>query len=205
MDARVTRRDVLLATMLALAWPERAAAEATGCLGELLGRRRMVRRFRPDPLPTATIRRLVAAAVRAPSAGNTQPWEFVVVRDRKRRTALADAAFGQTFVADAPVVIVPCFDLARIRPRYGVRAERYGMIDAAFASLSLLLAVTDAGLGACFVGAIDDDEVASVVGLPSHVRPLAVIPIGHPTESPRPMRLRSPRDVLHVERFREHR
>jgi nitroreductase len=202
MSERLSRRDLLQATILALALPERAAAAQTSCLDDLLGRRRMVRHFKPDPLPTATIRRLVAAGVRAPSAGDTQPWEFVVVRDRKRRMALAEAAFGQTFVAEAPVVIVPCFDVSRIRPRYGVRAERYGMIDAAFASFCLLLAVADAGLGACFVGAIDDTRVASVVGLPSQVRPLAVMPIGHPAESPRRRRVRRPRDVVSFERWR---
>jgi nitroreductase len=202
MSRTIFRRDVLHATLLALALPAPAAAAPSSCLDDLLGRRRMVRRFKPDPLPTATIRRLVAAAVRAPSAGNTQPWQFVVVRDRQRRMALADAAFGQRFVADAPVVIVPCFDVARVRPRYGRRAERYGMIDAAFASLSLLLAVTDAGLGACFVGAIDDDRVASAVDLPAHVRPLAVMPIGHPAESPPRMRVPRPREVVHFERWR---
>jgi nitroreductase len=198
---RISRRTVLHATMLAFALPAPAAGERTSCFADLLGRRRMVRRFKPDPIPTATIRRLVGAAVRAPSAGHTQPWEFVVVRDRKRRLALAEAALGQTFVAEAPIVIVPCFDVARVRPRYGERAERYGMIDAAFASLTLLLAVADAGLGACFVGAMDDARVASVVQLPSHVRPLAVVPVGHPDEAPSRMRLRRPRDVVHFERW----
>jgi nitroreductase len=203
MGQRLSRRDVLHTAMLALMLPGRAAAASAPCLDDLLGRRRMVRRFKPDPLPTATIRRLVAAAVRAPSAGHTQPWEFVVVRERGRRRELAEAAFGQQFVAEAPVVIVPCFDVERARPRYGARAERYGMIDAAFASLCLLLAVTEAGLGACFVGAIDEARVARVIDLPSHVHPLAVMPIGHPAESPSRMRVRTPRDVVHAERWRD--
>jgi nitroreductase len=193
---------VLHAAALALALPPRARAAAPGCLDDLLGRRRMVRRFRPDPVPTRTIRELIAAAVRAPSAGHTQPWEFVVVRSKRTRARLAEAAAGQRFVADAPVVIVACFDLARATPRYGARAELYGVVDTAFASLCLLLAVTERGLGACFVGAIDEARVGRILGLPPAVRTLAVIPVGHPAESPGGRRIRRPRDVVHSERWR---
>jgi hypothetical protein len=120
----------------------------------------MVRKFRSDPVDDATVRRLLAAAIRAPSAGHTQPWAFIVVRDGEKRRALGRAAHEQTFIGDAPVVVVACADLSRSEARYGERARRYGFIDAAFASLCLLLAVTEAGLGACFVGA-DDDRVAA--------------------------------------------
>src|SRR5690554_4333768 len=119
-------------------------------LDALLDRRRMVRRFTDEPVDDAVVRRLIDAGTRAPSAGNLQPWAFVVVRDAERRMALARAALGQTFVAEAPVVIVPCAVPARARERYGERAERYATIDTSFASLLILLAVVEEGLGACF-------------------------------------------------------
>jgi nitroreductase len=165
----------------------------------LLGRRRMVRRYTDADVPDATIRRLIATAVRAPSAGHTQPWAFVVVRDADLRRALGRAAYGQMFVASAPVVVVPCMDVPRATARYGDRGERYATIDVAFASLYLLLAVAEEGLGACFVGACDDAEVSRVLRLPAHVRPLAVVPVGHPAERPRPMKLRPPETVVHRE------
>ena len=203
MTPSMSRRNVLrtAAAALALRPPSAAATEHARMLDQLLARRRMVRRFAPDRIPTATIRRLVGAAVRAPSAGHTQPWEFVVVRAERTRRMLAQAAAGQRFVADAPVVVVACFDVSRATPRYGEHAELYGIIDTAFASLCLLLAVAEEGLGACFVGAIDRPRVAQILGLPPHGRVLAVIPIGRPAESPRSMRIRRPREVLHRERW----
>ena len=202
MMQRISRRDVLRAAPIVFAPRSHAAlAEPGSALDDLLARRRMVRRFAPDPVPAATIRRLIAAAVRAPSAGHTQPWAFVVVRAQETRARLAEAALGQRFVATAPVVIVVCADLSRARPRYGERAERYGVIDAAFASLCLLFAVVEAGLGACFVGAFDDAHVARIVGLPDDVRPIAVVPVGRPAETPKRMRLRRVDDVLHRERW----
>ena len=203
MEHRLSRRDVLHAASVALAARPATslAAEAASPLDDLLGRRRMVRRFKPDPVSTGTVRRLLSAAIRAPSAGHTQPASFVVVRGRDARTALGRAALGQTFVGEAPVVVVACADVSRSKARYRERAERYGMIDTAFASMCLLLAVVEAGLGACFVGAFDDGEVARLVGLPAHVLPVAVIPIGYPAEAPGRMKLRPLRDVVHHERW----
>ena len=161
----------------------------------------MVRRFKPDPVDAGVVERLLQAANRAPSAGNTQPWSFVVIRERDTREALARAALGQMFVATAPVVVVACADPARARKRYGERAGHYAVIDTAFASMCLLLAATNEGLGACFVGALDEAEVRRVVRAPLNVAPLAVIPIGHAAESPSPQRLRPLSDVVHRERW----
>lgn len=160
----------------------------------------MVRRYLPEPVSDARVERLLRTATRAPSAGNTQPWAFVVVRESATRQKLGKAAFGQMWLADAPVVVVACADVSRAS-RYRDRAERYARIDAAFASLLLLLAVTEEGLGACFVGAFDDAKVARLLKLPSRVLPLALIPIGHPAESPGPQPRRPLRDAIHRERW----
>ena len=176
-------------------------ARARACLDELLGRRQMVRRFRADPVPDEVVERLVRAARRAPSAGHTQPWAFVVVRDTGKRKALAKAALGQRFIAEAPVVIVACADRARSQQRYGEEGDYYAVLDTGFASLFLLLAVVEEGLGACFVGALDAAEVSRLLELPPPVRPIAVIPVGVPAERPRAMKLRRTEEILHRERW----
>lgn len=161
----------------------------------------MIRRFRSDPVSDATVNRLIATATRAPSAGHTEPWAFVAVRDARTRSELGRAAFGQMFVAESPLVVVACADLSRSRAQYGERGNRYGIIDASFASLLLLLAVVDEGLGACFVGAFEDAAVSRLLRLPADVQPIAIIPIGMPAESPPARKRRPVTAVLHRERW----
>lgn len=201
MMPRLSRRSLIAAMGMTVAAPPGLARARPRTLDALLRRRRMVRRFTSAPVSEETIAHLLATAARAPSAGHTQPWAFVVVRREATRRALGRAAHGQDWLATAPVVIVACADLSRSRPRYRERAERYGFIDVAFASLLLLLAVVESGLGACFVGAFDDDEVAGLLGLPGHIQPVAIIPVGHPAESPPASTHRPVRTMRHDERW----
>ena len=112
-----------------------------------------------------------------------------------------EAAAGQMWLADAPVSVVACADPARSRGRYGDRAARYALIDTSFACMLLLLEVTERDLGACFVGAFDDARVRSLLELPPDVQPLAVIPIGHPAETPKALERRPAASVIHSERW----
>ena len=201
MEALLTRRHLLgVLGIGAMAGPMAAGADERSLDG-LLGRRRMVRRFRADPVEDRVVQRILNAATRAPSAGHTEPWAFVVVRDPPRRAELGRAALGQMWLAEAPVVVVTCADLARSRARYDERGNRYGLIDTAFASLLLLLAVVEEGLGACFVGAFHDGEVTRLLHLPGHVQPVGIIPIGYPAEKPRTLKRRPLREMMHAERW----
>ncbi len=124
---------------------------------------------------------LLGAAIEAPSAGNRQSWHFVVVRDAAIRAALAYAAQGQMFVAEAPVVIVVCADPARSARRYGERGRSlYTFQDTAAATQNLLLAATALGLGACWVGAFDEGEARRALNLRPGLVPVAIIPVGYP-------------------------
>ncbi len=106
-----------------------------------------------------------------------------MVRGRARRLQLARAAYGQGFLAQAPVVIAVCAvpeESARI---YGERGrELYCLQDTAAAAENLLLAAVEAGLGACWVGAFDEAGVARVLGLAAGWRPVALLALGHPAE-----------------------
>ena len=153
---------------------------------EAIRARRSVRRYVGEPLAPETLAELLSAAVLAPTAGNAQPWRFVVVRDRKLRESLVGAAYGQGFLAEAPVVIVVCADLERARRAYRERGEHlYCLQDTAAAIQNLLLAATARGLGTCWVGAFDEGRVAELLGLPQGLRPMALIPIGKPAETPK--------------------
>ncbi len=154
-------------------------------LWKAINTRRSVRRFAPSEVSASTVKKLLEAAVRAPTAGNMQPWHFIVVRSSEVKQALASAAYEQGFVAQAPVVIVVCADPERSAARYGSRGrDLYCLQDTAAATDHILLAATALGLGTCWVGAFDEAAVARALALPTEWRPVAMVPVGQPSTDP---------------------
>ena len=148
--------------------------------------RRSVRRFSGKSLGEGQVSFLLEAASVAPSAGNVQSCEVVLVRDEKLRAALSVAALSQDFVGEAAVVFVFCANQKRAATFYGDRgASLYSLMDAAAAVENLLLAAFDLGLGACWVGAFDEKKVRGLLKLPVGVRPVALVPVGYGNEKPR--------------------
>ena len=169
---------------------------------QVVKRRRMCRKFRDEEVPEEKLDAILELASRFPSAGHTQPQEFIVIRDQKTRRALARAALDQMFLAQAPVVIAVVSDTERSAETYGRRGiEFYSVVDGAFASMLVLLAAVDQGLGAAFVGAFHDDEVSDVLGLPAHVRPIGLISIGYCAERARRFARRSPVEFIHRDHY----
>ena len=103
----------------------------------------MIRRYESKDIPRKTFLKLLDYASRAPSAGNLQPWEFVVVRDSEIQLGLAKAAGNQTSVVTAPVIVVTCANILRMGEEYGTRGTFYSLVDTAFASLLILLGATE--------------------------------------------------------------
>lgn len=147
---------------------------------EVLGSRSSTRAFSGRDVEPEKVDRLLESACRAPTAGNLQPWRFYVVRDERVRKALARAAFGQEYVAQAPVVIAVCADLDVCAHGYGSRGEDlYSIQDTAAAAQNVLLAATAEGLGSCWVGAFDEGRAREVLSLPPGIRPLALLAVGY--------------------------
>jgi nitroreductase len=148
-------------------------------------KRRSIRKFEKKEIDDKLIGLMLYAATHAPSAGNTQEWEFVVVKDKEQKKKLAIAALHQDFIAQAPVVIVVCADLEKISLRYGKRGESlYFAQDTAAAIQNILLSAHALGLGSCWVGAFDEESVKDILKLPENLRPLAILPIGYAAEEP---------------------
>lgn len=151
----------------------------------LFQRRFSCRAFGPEPVQSVVVDRLLEAARWAPSAGNVQATRIVVVTRRGAREGLAEASFGQRFVAEAPVVFVICALPEVAGRQYGERGrELYCVQDAAAATENLLLAATMHGLGSCWVGAFREREVVKVLGLERGWRPVALVPVGHARRGP---------------------
>ena len=169
---------------------------------EAIEKRRSIRAFKNMDVPEETVEKLIEAARWAPSAGNIQPWEFIIIRNKEIKHRLAAAALNQTFIEDAPVVIVVCANELRSSYGYGTRgATLYCIQDTAAATQNILLTATALGLGACWVGAFNEEQVRKVLNIPNGIRPVAIIPIGHPAEKPAPRPRRPLNEIVHYETF----
>ncbi len=169
---------------------------------EAIKGRRSIRAYTSERVSDEDIERLIDAARWAPSAGNIQPWKFVIVRDTKIKRGLSAAALDQTFIEEAPIVIVVCADEARSGWGYGDRGVNlYCLQDTAAAIQNMLLAACALGLGACWIGAFHEEEVEKVLKTPRGVRPVAIVPVGHPAEKPEAPPKRSIGEIIHYESF----
>ncbi len=154
-------------------------------LVDCIEKRVSVRSFADGDVPEEVVNEALRLAQLAPSAGNLQARDFVVVRDTEMKKKLARAGFGQSFIEEASVVIVCCANLNRVR-NYGARGtELYCLQDVAAAVEHIMLYVCSQGFGSCWIGAFDEGEVCKALQLPNHARPLVIIPIGKPKEEGR--------------------
>lgn len=153
-------------------------------LKDALQSRRSVRRYETRPVLREQIWALLEAAEAAPSAGNLRSRRYVVITRPEMRKVIAMAAFGQSQVQSAPVLVVVCADVKRSSARYGDRGGLYAIQDADAAIMCLLLAAHDMGLGACWNGAFDDLLVREALELQDGILPVAIISLGWPSESP---------------------
>ena len=169
---------------------------------EAIKGRRSIRAFKSQAVSTEIVEKLIDAARWAPSAGNIQPWEFIIVRNPEIKRNLAKAALNQSFIEEAPVVIVVCADEIRSSQGYGVRGKTlYCIQDTAAATQNIHLAAYSLGLGTCWVGAFNEEEARKILEIPQGVRPVAIIPVGYPAEKP-PARNRRPlNQIVHYEKF----
>jgi nitroreductase len=164
--------------------------------------RRSIRAFKSKEVLLEAVEKLIEAAMWAPSAGNIQPWEFIIVRKPEIKQKLVEAALNQEYIAEAPVVIVVCANESRSSARYGVRGKTlYCIQDTAAAIQNIHLAAYSFGLGSCWIGAFDEEEAREILKIPEGVRPVAIIPVGYAAKSPSPRQKRAMREIVHYEMF----
>jgi len=170
---------------------------------EAIRGRRSVRTFETGKdVSEKTVTELIDAARCAPSAGNIQPWEFIIVRRSELKKRLAEAAFGQSFIEEAPVVIVVCADENRSFEGYGERGRTlYCIQDTAAAIQNIHLAAYSAGLGTCWVGAFKEDDVSKIMNVSKGIRPVALIPLGYTSKFPSPRTKRTADQIVHYDLF----
>jgi len=169
---------------------------------EAISQRRSIRRFKTEDVDESLIEKIIKSGVWAPSAGNLQSWELILVKNAQTREKLSEAAYLREFIAKAPMVMIPCVNLRVSGGVYGKRgAELYSLQDVSCAVENMLLMAHAMGLGACWVGAFNEQQVIELLEIPDHIRPVALIPMGYPDEKPYPPPRRDLEDLLHFERY----
>jgi nitroreductase len=174
----------------------------------ILGRR-SIRRYQAKDIPDEILTKVLEAARWAPSWSNTQPWEFVVVKDKSIKEKIQETVPSQNpsslAIVNAPVLLVVCGQLKKsgyYDDRYPTKfGSEWFMYDLGLATENLCLAAHDSGLGTVIVGLFDHDRVGEAINLPANHEVLVLIPLGYPDQEPKPPKRRERDEFVHYDTF----
>ena len=143
--------------------------------------RRSIRKYSSKPVEEEKLLKVLEAARLSPSAKNLQEWRFIVVKDSETREKLTKEGIGQSFVGEAPIILVCCGTEANGIMKCG--QPRY-TVDLSIATAYMILEAYEQGLGTCWLGSFDENIVKKILDIPEDVRVVAITPLGYPSESP---------------------
>jgi len=146
-----------------------------------IAERRSVRAYKDIDVEEEKLKKILEAARLSPSAGNRQEWKFIVVKNKGTREKLANAALGQAFIAEAPVIIVGCATESKSIMSCG---QPVYTVDLSIAFSYIILQAYELGLGTCWLGAFKEDEVKKILKVPDQIRVVAMTPVGYPNQEP---------------------
>jgi nitroreductase len=159
-------------------------------MAAILGRR-SIRRYTPEPVDAAQMEQVLRAAMCAPSANNAQPWRFIVITERAILDKIPTIHPYSAMLREAPAAILVCGDTTL------EKAPGYWVVDCSAATENLLIAAHALELGTVWLGVYPRPErmreMSALFGLPDHVKPLALVAIGHRPRRNRPMTAMTPR------------
>jgi nitroreductase len=167
---------------------------------EVIQKRRSVRKYKENPIPEEVLLRVLEAARLAPSGKNFQPWKFIIVKDKALKEKLAQASAGQFFIAKAPIIIVGCGFPDNCYARMG-RYMKSWSVDVTIALEHLILQAQEEGLGTCWIGSFEEEEVKAILNVPEEVKVLALTPLGYPDEIPPPRGRKSLDEIISYDRY----
>jgi nitroreductase len=144
---------------------------------EVVKKRRSIRRYKSDPISGKDLKTILEAARLAPSWGNRQCWQYVIVTDQSIKEKLAGEE--RKWISEAPAVIVACANTRESGHKPGMD---YYMLDIGISLEHLILAATNLGLGTCWIGAFDEKQAKEALGVPDDIRVVAFTPLGYPVE-----------------------
>lgn len=157
--------------------------------------RRSIRHYEPTAIPKEMLDKILEAGRMAPSAGNKQPWHFIVITDDKLKQELSKGLFSR-FLKNAPLSIVGCAHQDRI-------AGRWAKISTAIALQNMVIAAWALGIGSCWIGAFQEDKVKQLLDIPQNWNVVALIPFGYPAKIPKPRGKKPIEKIISYNKFSE--
>lgn len=160
---------------------------------EVILKRRSIRAFRKDKLDNEAIYKILNVARWAPSAGNRQPWHFIVVLNEELKEKLVPICRNQKFIAEASCIIVGLADVEK--------SPKWAIVDTTIALEHMALEACEMGLGSCWIGAFNEDEIKELLRIPEKYKVVALLPIGYPAETPQPRSRRNIHEIYSINTF----
>ncbi len=159
---------------------------------EAISSRRSIRSYKSEPVPEEKIEKLLEAARLAPSAANRQNWKFVIVGDGEIKKKLVKACNNQAFVLTGSHVIAGVVD----------PTQKWHQVDISIAFEHIVLEAVELGLGTCWIGAFNEDDVKRLLKIPHEKKVVALLTVGYPLESPAP---RPRKEIEEIVAYNEYR
>jgi nitroreductase len=170
---------------------------------EAIKNRRSVRDYNPGKkVPKDAIEKIVEAARWAPSAGNQQPIEVVVVSEKEKRDKLAGASGNAPFLKDAPVALVVCVNHKKYTKGYENAVSFFMPMDASVAMQNMMLAAYALGLGTCWDSVLNKSVIKELLNIPVDVEPFSILGLGYSSKTPpKPPTRRNLEEMIHWDKY----
>jgi nitroreductase len=157
-----------------------------------------VRDYKATDVEEDKLKKVLEAARLSPSASNRQEWKFIIVKNKETKRKLARAAFGQSFIGEAPIVVVACGTESKAVMGCGQPTHT---VDVSIACAFMILEAYELGLGTCWIGAFKEDETKKILSIPEHVRVVAMTPLGYPNQPASPKSRKRLEQILCFEKY----
>lgn len=168
------------------------------------------RGFTEKEISEKTLYDIIHAGTRAPSSGNMQPWEFIVVSEEKNKSAVVSSTFSgfysdkaphQSWIQTASKIIVICKNTKRTASRYGDLSHKWASLDVANAVQNMILTATSYGVASCWFGGIKEDVLRRNLRIPDYVSPLGLLTLGYADQQVEPKYKMDPKWITHAEQY----
>lgn len=160
--------------------------------------RRSIRKYSTQPVEEEKLLKILEAARLSPSAHNHQNWKFIIVKNPATKEKLVEAAFGQSFLGEAPIILVSCGTETESIMYCG--QYRY-TVDLSIATAYMILEAYELGLGTCWMGRFDEQKVKDILEIPENARVVAITPIGYPKEDPAQRPRKNIKEIVCYEKY----